>query len=167
MSRKRHGARNEDRPPVEDLERGLRVVFIPLREVRKFMSHASRNWRVGEVGGMFAMREGKILYLPGENILPAPDRMSNIELKAEWIAEQVSSGWDCLAFAHSHPNGDGDPSETDWEHFPWWMCKTAFIWAGDADRITQYWWPQAEGGNRRTVVRRLDGDLGISIRMEG
>lgn len=159
---------------VEQVEMDdLEVVWLPHKEIGKFLHSAivSRWW--GEVGGMFARHPDKVQpwrgnngvrYLPGANVA-SQDRDRNIELSAEWMAEKVDEGWEPLAFIHSHPNEDQAPSRTDFDRFPYWMVHTCFVWYMDAKYITQYWQP--ENDTRRWVRRALaahEQGLGITVK---
>lgn len=83
--------------------------------LQSLIDHARRNPRV-ECCGFLAGREGLITRAyPAENIAANPATSYEVATKqiVQVIREIRAASLDMLGIYHSHPNGRGQPSETD------------------------------------------------------
>ena len=83
--------------------------------LQSLIDHARRNPRV-ECCGFLAGREGIITHaFPAENI--AANRATSYEVATKEIVQVIreirAASLEMLGIYHSHPNGRGEPSETD------------------------------------------------------
>jgi proteasome lid subunit RPN8/RPN11 len=118
-------------------------VLVPAPVLASAVRHAQLNPGL-EVGGMFTALldpalgvASDVRYILGHNVAEHP--ASNVELDPAWIYDNTSAvDRDVLAFFHSHPRGQAEPSEADMRTFPHWYVSKALIYFGRDDRLSIY-----------------------------